>query len=203
MKDDTFYNRVGGPRISARQVDELIGLARGVCADGVINIAEAEFLEKWLGANLGITDNPIVALLYNRVSEMLSDGNLSEAERADLFNTLADLTNQEFELGEALKATSLPLCNPAPKLEFVDRRYTFTGKFAFGQRWACEAAVCDLGAEAGSLTRATDYLVIGVYATDSWKHSSFGNKILKACEMREKGVPISIVSEEHWLRHIG
>jgi hypothetical protein len=58
------------------------------------------------------------------------------------------------------------------------------------------------GAISGSLTKSTDVLVIGCYATESWKHSSFGNKIMKAAEMRNKGVPISIVSEEHWKAHL-
>ena len=55
-----------------------------------------------------------------------------------------------------------------------------------------------LGAEAGSLTQKTNVLVVGIYATDSWKHSSFGNKIMKACEWRDGGLPIRIVSELHW-----
>ncbi|MER8413933.1 hypothetical protein [Mesorhizobium sp. M1342] len=46
--NDKFHNRVGGDRISSRQIDELIGLARGLAADGTINKAEIEFLQKWL-----------------------------------------------------------------------------------------------------------------------------------------------------------
>lgn len=34
------------------------------------------------------------------------------------------------------------------------------------------------------MAQKTNVLVIGVYATESWKHSSFGNKILKAVEWR-------------------
>ncbi|WP_235982964.1 hypothetical protein [Sphingomonas albertensis] len=52
------------------------------------------------------------------------------------------------------------------------------------------------------MTQKTDVLVIGLYATESWKHSSFGNKILKAADMRAEGVPITIVSEEHWVGHL-
>jgi hypothetical protein len=31
-KGDDFYNRVGGDRIASRQIDELIGIARGLVA---------------------------------------------------------------------------------------------------------------------------------------------------------------------------
>ena len=33
--DDEFYNRVNGDRISSRQVDELIGISRGMLAEAI------------------------------------------------------------------------------------------------------------------------------------------------------------------------
>jgi len=200
--DDSLVNRLSGPRIQSRQIDELIGLARGVAADGHLNLAEAEFLQKWLAANADISDQPVVRVLYNRINEVLADGHLDDAEARDLLSTLNEFSNGDFELGEVLKATTLPLCDPAPDLTFEGKRYCFTGTFNFGPRRACEYAVAQRGGWAGSLTKETNVLVIGVYATDSWKHSSFGNKIIRACEMRDVGDPISIVSEEHWTRYI-
>lgn len=202
-KDESFYNQVGNDRISTRQIDELIGLTRGICADGMINQAEAEFLQKWLAAGYSVSSQPVLKTLYHRIAEMLGDGQFDEDERAALFQTLTDFSNCNFELGEVLKSTTLPLCQPAPPLTFTGKRYTFTGTFKFGTRSECERKVLDRGAAAGTLTRATDFLVIGVYATESWKHSSFGDKIIKACEMRDRGVPIAIVSEEHWTASLG
>ncbi|GJL92532.1 BRCT domain-containing protein [Hyphococcus sp.] len=197
--DEKFYNTVGGERISDRQIDELIGLAKGIAADGAITHGEVEFLQKWLAANLHITNHPMVRILYGRVNEILSDGVVDDDEKRELFDTLDKLSSRDFELGETLKATTLPLCDPAPVLSFSEKRYTFTGTFNFGKRKECEAAVIERGSTAGSLTKKTDVLVIGTYATDSWKHSSFGNKILAACEYRDSGIPISIVSEKHWV----
>ena len=200
--DEAFYNRVGGDRINSRQIDELIGLARGLVADDVLNQREAEFLQKWLAANLGISGQPLIATLYRRVAEVLSDGVLDADEAAELCDTLDRFSKRDFELGETLKSTSLPLCDPAPVLVFDGRSYCFTGTFNYGQRKHCEAAVLERGGRVGSLTMKTNVLVIGVYATESWKHSSFGTKIMKACELRDEGVPISIVSEEHWAMHL-
>jgi heat shock protein HslJ len=45
MRDEQFYNRVGSERISSRQIDELIGIARGLCADNQINQLEVELFE--------------------------------------------------------------------------------------------------------------------------------------------------------------
>jgi len=199
---DEFYNRVGGDRIASRQIDELIGIARGLVADDHINQGEVEFLQKWLVANSIISDQPVVKVLYQRVNQMLADGIVDDDEKAELLHTLNHFSRRDFELGEVLKATSLPLNEPAPVLTFVGQRYCFTGTFNFGCRKECEQAVTKLGAETGSLTQKTNILVVGIYATESWKHSSFGNKIMKACDWRDEGIPISIVSEVHWKSYI-
>ncbi len=200
--EERFHNQVGNERIADRQIDELIGLARGIAADGQINQAEVEFLQKWLVANLPITDHPLIRTLYRRVDDILHDGIVDEDEKAELLDTLNRFSSRDFELGEVLKATSLPLCAPPPALGFAGERYTFTGTFTYGCRKRCEGAVTDRGADAGSLTRNTTVLVIGTYATESWKHSSFGLKILKACDFRTKHRKPFIVSEEHWVRHL-
>jgi len=165
--DEALHNRLGGDRITSRQIDELIGIARGVAADGQINQAEVEFLQKWLAANTTISDQPIIAKLYQRVSEILSDSCVDPEEAGELLETLNSLATRDFELGEVLKSTTLPLCTPPPNLLFSGQRYCFTGTFNFGQRKACEQAVSGLGAEAGSLTKKTNVLVIGMYATES------------------------------------
>lgn len=202
MTEEQFRNMVGGDRIRSRQVDELIGIARGIAADGTINQSEVEFLQRWLAANLSISDQPLLRTLYDRVEAVLSDGVADPEECRDLLDTLNSFSNGDFELGEVLKATTLPVCDPAPMLTFAGRSYCFTGTFNYGQRKHCEAAVVERGGASGSLTRRTDVLVIGLYATESWKHSSFGHKIMKAVDMRDGGVPITIVSEEHWTRHL-
>jgi NAD-dependent DNA ligase len=200
--DDELLNRLGGDRIASRQIDELVGLARGLAADGDINQAEAEFLQKWLAANISISQQPLIRTLYERINEALADGVLDDEEKASLLETLGSFSNGDFELGEVLKPSTLPLCDPPPTLSFTGRTYCFTGTFIYGQRKACERAVVERGGVSGGLSRKTEVLVIGAYATDSWKHSTFGNKILQASEWRDEGRPISIVSEEHWTRHL-
>jgi NAD-dependent DNA ligase len=200
--EDAFNNLVGHERISNRQVNGLIGIARGIAADGSINQAEVEFLQKWLANNVDISGQPVIRTLYRRVEEILADGSLDDDEKVELLETLGRFADRDFELGEVLKSSSLPLCDPLPKLSFPARNYCFTGTFNYGDRKRCEAAVRALGAEAGPLTKSTHVLVVGIYATDSWKHSAFGNKILKAVQLRDKGHPINIVSEVHWIKHL-
>jgi NAD-dependent DNA ligase len=203
MSETGLHRMFNRARMDDRLVNELIGLAHGIIADGAVNQAEAEYLFKWIVANAEQTDNPVLKLLYGRVEQVLADGVLDAEEAADLLETLTRFCAGDFEIGETLKSTSLPLCDPAPAVSVGGSTFCFTGTFAFGSRKDCEKAVIDLGGIPGSLTRTTRYLVIGAYATESWAHSSFGRKIEKAVDMRAGGAPISIIGESHWAGHLG
>jgi NAD-dependent DNA ligase len=198
MDNEAYLNQLSNDRLAARQIDELIGLARGLCADGVLNQLEVEYLQSWLASSVTASQQSLIVTLYHRIEHALSDGFLDEAEQQDLFDTLKSLTGDRIELGEVLKSSSLPLCNPAPTVEFPGRVFVFTGTFMIGQRKECERIVLERGGLCGSLTKNASYLVIGAYATESWRHSSMGAKIVKACQMRDDGVPIAVVSEAHW-----
>lgn len=199
---DELHNRLSDDRITARQIDELIGLARGVAADGDLNQAEVEFLQKWMAANVEISQQPLIRTLYRRINDVLADGVLDDEEKASLLDTLGRFSNRDFELGELLKPSTLPLCEPPPSLEFEGRTYCFTGTFNLGTRKDCEKAVAERGGATGGLTKKIDVLVIGAYVTDSWKHSTFGNKIMQASAWREEGRAIAIVSEQHWAQFL-
>ena len=202
MSDTGLHRLFNRARMDDRLVNELIGLAHGIIADGAVNQAEAEYLFKWIVANPEQTDNPVLRLLYGRVEKVLADGVLDPEEAADLLETLTRFCAGDFEIGETQKSTSLPLCDPAPAVSVGGSTFCFTGTFAFGSRKDCDKAVIDLGGIPGPLTRTTRYLVIGAYATESWAHSSFGRKIEKAVDMRSSGVPISINGEDHWVGHL-
>lgn len=192
----TIFNRA---RIDDRQINELLGISQGLIADGVLNQKEVEFLQKWLVARQASSSNPVVGNLLQRVTDMLSDGVIDDSERKELFETLERFSGGDFELGELQKSTSLPLDQPQPPISFPDQTFCFTGTFAFGGRKACEAAIAERAGRCGSVTRRTDYLVIGVYATDSWAHSSYGRKIEKAVGLRSAGAPLKIIGEDHWV----
>ena len=113
MDQEALRVRFGSKRISDRQLDEMVGLARGLCADGIINAAEVEFLQKWIAATASVIAQPIFLTLYDRITEILSDGAVTADECAELFATLNAFAETDFELGEIFKSTTLPFCQPA------------------------------------------------------------------------------------------
>ncbi len=98
-----------------------------------------------------------------------------------------------------------PFDFPAPAISFRGKAFMFTGKFNFGERSACQAAVESLGSSAPdtkTVTPEIDYLVIGTAGSKAWKMGAYGNKIEKAILLRrEKGSP-AIISEDHWIQAI-
>ena len=187
--------------VSDRQIDTLIGISKGIAADGVVNQQEAEFLLDWLKINAAVVlNNPIAKPLMDRISVMLEDEFLDNEEAEELMATLEKFTGGIPAQGEFLKTTSLPLNDPPPPVIFSDRSFLFTGTFAYGDREMCKAAVTTRkGENAANVTRSLDYLVLGQYVTSSWKHENFGKKIEKAMRYRERpGSTLAIVSEEHW-----
>lgn len=116
--DNALKNMFGQERISNRQIDELIGIARGIAADGSINHAEVEFLQKWLAGNVDISGQPLIRTLYERINEILGDGVVDAEEKIELLETLDSFAARDFELGEVLKPSTLPFCDPFPVLSF-------------------------------------------------------------------------------------
>ncbi|WP_297809475.1 BRCT domain-containing protein [uncultured Methylophaga sp.] len=196
----TKFNR---NKIQDRQVDTLIGLSKGITADGKVDQAEAEFLQSWLVQNYH-TDNPIIMNLLDKVTVMLEDGILDPDESTELLSILRLISGEETEIGEVAKPSALPVCSPAPSIAFEDSLFLFTGTFAYGTRKECQQAIESLGGlNAKGVTKNLNYLVLGTYVTDSWAHESFGRKIEKAMAYRDSGVPLSIITEEHWVNEAG
>lgn len=188
-----------------RKADELIGICRGIMADGTVNQKEAEFIIKWLDDNCDLTNSFPFSIVYSRISEMLSDGYLSNDEKEDLFDLMQKLTGGEI-IGEDTESMSstLPLCVPAPKIVFDGSSFVFTGVFTTGARKVLEELVKEIGGLIhDTIRKDTDYLVIGDIGSKDWAHSSYGRKIEKAIEYRDiKDTGISIVCESHWAKFL-
>ena len=195
-----LFTRFNRKSIDDRQIDTLIGISKGLVADGKVNQAESEFLLSWLIQSRQTTDNPVVINLLNKVDDMLEDGVLDEDESKELFNVLHKISGEPSEIGELAKTTSLPINNPLPSISFDGMSFLFTGTCAFGTRKQCQTATELIGGiNAKDVTKKLDYLVLGTYVTDSWAHESYGRKIEKAMQYRDDGAPLVIITEEHWV----
>lgn len=190
---------------SDRKVDELIGICRGIMADGNINKKEAEYLLSWVESNREFAQSYPFNIIYTRVSSMLSDNVFDDEEKQELLEIMVKLTGGEI-IGDDTESMSstLPLCVPFPTIVFSGSSFVFTGIFTTGARKILEELVKELGGIIHDIVKKdTDYLVIGDIGSKDWAHSSYGRKIEKAVEYRDnKETGISIICESHWAKFL-
>ena len=187
-----------------RDMAEMLGLCRGVLSDGVVAEEEAFALMKWADQHPDLALAWPGDVLHRRLRKIFDDGYASEPERDDLAGLLRELLGGGAGTidGEPV-TTRLPLDQPQPSLEIPNRTFVFTGRFVYGTRGTCEEAVRKVGGAVDpNVTKHTDYLIIGTFASRDWLQTSYGRKILKAVEYREKYSVPAIVSEQHWVAHL-
>ena len=182
------------------QISALLGLCRGLIADGKINQQEVDALHTWLKAHTETIDNPVMTAFQEKLGAFIDKKAENKDINIQLLKLLNGLVGGKTEVGECLQATTLWLDDPPPEIVFEDRKFCLTGKFSYGKRGRCEDEVRARGGVCqSSPSKTTDYLVIGSYAEGTWIQSAYGRKVEKAVGLRVNGLPIGIISEAHWL----
>ncbi len=183
-----------------RAINELMGFLKAVLSDGRVDESEVEALGNWLLKNRELQLVWPVNVITQRVAQVLRDGIADEAERSELKQLFEKLTGPAPDrFLDQRTATRLPLTDPPPNVVFSRNTFVFTGKFLYGTRRVCEAAVVSLGGLCEPrVTLRTNYLVIGILASEDWVYSSHGRKIEAAAAYASEGHPSAIISEQHW-----
>lgn len=192
---------------TAKAVDQLVGICTGILADGEVNENEAIFFAEWVRKHAPAEPVWPFTDILQRIERIFADGVCDVEERAelkDVMEALCGFTEQPVPMAETL-STTLPLCAPQPHpLVFARQQFVVTGKFAYGARSAVFEAIEAQGGfpTDAAPTKATNYLVVGIFASRDWVNTSHGRKIEKAVQLRDKGTGISIISEEHWKQFV-
>lgn len=185
--------------IEARSLDELIGVCKGVVADGIVTGSEAEYILNWLMANQSVATTFPANVLYPRLVEMLADGRLDDAEARELLGSLRQLTGENGQMGAVNQSLSLAFDSPFPDLTFSGQTFCFTGEFGYGMRTHVQARTQALGAQiSDNVCLRGCIVVVGCLGSEAWLHSTHGRKIEKAVEARTHGKPVSVVPEDYW-----
>jgi hypothetical protein len=191
---------INAARRCERDISELLGLAKGVLADGIVNQEEAAYLHAWAANHPAAISRWPLSLIFSRMTQIFADGIVDDAEREELKTLLASLIGgtESIVLGYDA-ATQLPLDTPPPLVCWHQEVYVFTGRFAYGTRDHCHQEVLSRGGTCESnITRRTSFLVLGTFGSQDWRQTSYGRKIERAVQLRESGFPIRIVGEDHW-----
>ena len=76
-----------------RNINELLGLIKGINLDGVINEKETQFLSEWMDKNRNLAYDKDQAALITLIDNILEDGVVTDSERAQLISYADNLLN--------------------------------------------------------------------------------------------------------------
>lgn len=186
-------------RLIMRGYDELVGLCKGIIADGEVNPKEAQFLLNWLKAHPDASCNFPASTLANRLADMFIDECLDQDEAAELLFLLRELTGEEGQQGNGAMPTRLAFDDPMPNLFFRGQYFCLTGTFQSGQRKEISQKLESVGSLISSSVTSSRpcCLVVGSLVTEAWLYSTHGRKIEAAVAYRDNGSQVSVISEDH------
>ena len=184
---------------------EMVGLVRGIIADGRVSEDEAHRLSEWARENPEVATRYPANLLSRRLERIFQDGRVDGQERKRLASMLTQLADNPTGFGGGYPlATDLPITQPQPDIVFEGQTFVFGGEMAYGPLHACEREVLDRGGLAErTVNRRTDFVVIGALGAHDWAQESFGGLLDHVVQYRARGVPIAVITEEHWTNSLG
>ncbi|MCV6612020.1 MAG: BRCT domain-containing protein [Amphritea sp.] len=171
--------------------------------DGILEDSEIAVLIDWLQKEGRHRKWPF-NVLYQRIQFALEDGVIDERERQELEDILIELSGVDGYDDIYRLTESVPFDLDAV-IEFHNKEFVFTGKFAYGTRKKCQQAVEERGGVSANGTRwRTDYVVVGCGGSPDYRYEAFGSKVVGALGLQEDAdkqqeQPIYLISEERWV----
>lgn len=91
------------------------------------------------------------------------------------------------------------ICSVCPDIDFRDKTFCFTGASTKATRKFFENLIPSLGGNfSKSVTKKTDYLIIGCNGNTFLSYSCYGRKVEQAINLRKSGSKIIIIHENYF-----
>ena len=90
--DSTTAERLLQARLNSIDISELMGLCKGVLADGEVNLKEAQFIYQWLKDYQDVIDIWPANVLHEILGKVLEDEILTGEEENELIKLLTEIT---------------------------------------------------------------------------------------------------------------
>jgi hypothetical protein len=194
--ENIFYNQ------ATADLQTLQGICHGILADGLINDEEVKSLDKWLEDNEHLASYYPYDELRSLIISVLSDGKIDAQERLRLmayFNEFVNLTDAELSSKiklETADVTISGICTVDPNVIFVGKTFCFTGLSKKAKRSEIAQQIISLGGFfSNTITKTTDYLIVGDDGNPCWAFACYGRKVEVAVGLRKQGNQISLIHE--------
>lgn len=194
--DNYYYNTV------TTDLQTLQGICHGILADGIINENEVQELEEWLEQNSHLSSYYPYDEIRSLILSIVSDGKVEEEEILILkayLKQFVTLENNEVVAQIDKETFDIKIsghCTSDPDIQIDGKSFCVTGVLKSGNRIDIEKIITDMGGITTiSVTKKTDYLIVGDNGNPAWAFACYGRKVEKALEMRKSGHQICLVHE--------
>lgn len=194
--DNLYYNGV------TSDLQILHGICHGILADGVIDEKEIYELQKWLEENTHLGTYYPYDEIRSLILSIVSDGKVEEEEKLVLkayLNQFVNLEDKNIEKKINNETNDINIsghCTSNPKIELDGNTFCITGVLKSGNRASLEKIISDWGGiPTKTLTKKTNYLIVGDNGNQAWAFACYGRKVEKALNLRKNGHQISLIHE--------
>jgi NAD-dependent DNA ligase len=187
----------------------LQGICHGILADGIVDDEEIIELKNWLNQNQHLATFYPYDEITSLIAEVLADGIIDEDERKLLkryFNEFVNLSDTELQekIDQEVKDVKIGgVCSKVSDIRFMDKQFCFTGTSAKSSRSGIANLIEEYGGKfINSVSKKTNYLIVGDDGNPCWAFACYGRKVEKAIKLRKGGSQIMIVHENDFWREI-
>lgn len=164
---------------------ELKNISQDIINDNNVSLEEIIYLNEWLSKNESLAGNYPYDKIYSFCQTILLDGIIEESEQNDLLLLLSEFVDP------------INSCQCDCQIIFKNSIFCLTGNFTIGTKEDIAEKIMSLGGICkNTITKKTNYLIVGGAGNDNWKFGNYGSKVSKALEMQDKGLPILILKED-------
>ncbi|MES0490177.1 MAG: BRCT domain-containing protein [Leptospirales bacterium] len=196
--DNKFYDSI------THDIQVLHGILHGIISDNIISDGEVINLQKWLSDREHLSGCYPYDELNGLLLEILKDGIIDDNERKVLQKFFSEfaLIFVDSKINVSLTDTyETPIsisgiCAADPNIYFSEKVFCFTGKSSRTKRSDLIDIVNSLGGVyVNSISKNTDYLIVGDGGNPAWAYSCYGRKVEEAMEIRKNGSKVIVAHE--------
>lgn len=182
-------------------IQRLHGLLAGIASDQIISERELRGLSEWLSEHDELKTRWPFDEIESVITAVLHDGKIDDGEHhmlQNFFSEFVSLTDNKTIVSPliAKEGAIVGLCAVCPDIQFVGKRFVFTGASAKSSRDEFAGLVQRHGGTvSGSVSKKIDYLIIGADGNPCWAYSCYGRKVEMVVRLRKEGAPILLVHE--------
>lgn len=201
---NNFVNNASFYDATTSSIQFLNGLVHGLMADRQLGNDEIHTLRLWLDTNDFLQGTYPFDELSSMVHTIMEDKVITDDERNSLLAFMSNLVEfkdsynlVESDFAELRKKYSVGgICTYCPEVEIEDKLFCFTGESYRSTRAEIKAEIERLGGKfRTSVSKNTDYLVVGNAGNPCWAYSCYGRKIEEAMALRKEGAKLQIINE--------